>query len=162
MGTGIIGVFNVSSNIVTELIHLSQFPAVAEANYYIIRAYSSGLVSKPLQITDPRAIIAIMLDIRGYDILSAYPLRGFLPPMLTEEVQGSSADDRISSEIQETTLDDETTWVAVLGLIGKMAAAATVESTMMQMDEKGRIVVDTKLKALGTLGIPPPAWSSLT
>ena len=36
--------------------------------------------------------------------------------------------------------------------MGKMAAAATVESTTMKMNDKGRVVVDTRIKALGVLG----------
>jgi hypothetical protein len=124
-----IGIFNVSQRPLTELIPLSKFPGVIEAQYYIIRAHSSGLVSKPMQVVDPKSLLYISLGIRGYDILSCYPLRGFV------------------NEKKE-----ETTWVANLGLLGKMAAAAAVVGNNMQKLENGRILIDTNIKALGVLG----------
>lgn len=108
---------------------LSKFPGVIEAQYYIIRSHTSGLVSKPLQVVDHKALIEISLGVRGYDILSSYPLRGFV-------------DEK----------KEDTTWVANLGLVGKMAGAAAVVDTRMTKLENGRIYVDTHLKALGTLG----------
>jgi hypothetical protein len=123
-----IGFFNVSQRPLTELIPLSKFPGVVEAQYYIIRAHSSGAVSKPMQVVDKNALIYISLGIRGYDILSAYPLRGF--------VDGN-----------------ETTWVANLGLLGKMAGAAAIVDNRVTKLENGRIFIDTNIKALGTLGM---------
>lgn len=114
----------------TELIPLSKFPGVIEAQYYIVRAHSSGLISKPLQVVDPASLIHISLGVRGYDILSAYPLRGFVD-------------------------SKDTTWIANLGLLGKMAGAAAVVSNDITKLENGRIFIDTNLKALGTLGIAP-------
>lgn len=100
-----------------------------EAQYYIVRAHSSGLVTKPIQVVDPNSLIYITLGIRGYDILSAYPLRGFV-----DEKQ------------------DKTTWIANLGLLGKMAGAAAVVNTEMTKLDSGRIFINTSLKALGILG----------
>lgn len=128
-GTGIVGIFNVTQRPLTELIPLSKFPGVVEAQYYIVRAHSSGLVSKPMQVVDRDALVHISLGIRGYDILSAYPLRGFV--------------DKKS----------ETTWIANLGLLGKMAGAAAVTSNKLTKLENGRILIDTNVKALGTLGL---------
>jgi hypothetical protein len=70
------------------------------------------------------------LGIRGYDILSAYPLRGF---------------------VDSTT--SSTTWIANLGLLGKMAGAAAIVDNKITKLENGRIVIDTNLKALGLLGL---------
>lgn len=125
-----IGFFNVSQRPLSELISLSKFPGVVEAQYYIIRAHSSGLVSKPLQVVDKNALIYISLGVRGYDILSSYPLRGFF-------------DEK----------KDETTWIANLGLLGKMAGAAAAVDNSITKLENGRILIDTNIKALGTLGI---------
>jgi len=131
-GTGLIGFFNVSQRPLSELIPLSKFPGVVEAQFYIVRAHSSGLVSKPLQVVDPSALIYISLEVGGYDILSAFPLRGFYDAK-----------------------NEETTYIANLGLVGKMAgAAAVVDSTMTKL-ENDKIVIDTNLKALGTLGTSP-------
>ena len=128
-GTGIIGVFNVSTRPLSELIPLSKFPGVVEAQYYIVRAHSSGLTSKPLQVVDRHSLLYVSLEVRGYEIFSSYPLRGFV------------------DEKRE-----ETTWIANLGLLGKMAGAAAVVSSKLEKLENGRIVIDTNIKALGILG----------
>ncbi|KAG4439088.1 hypothetical protein IFR05_005430 [Cadophora sp. M221] len=129
-GTGIIGFFNVSQRPLTELIPLSKFPGVVEAQYYVIRAHSSGLVSKPMQVVDTNSLVTLSLGVRGYEIMSAYPLRGFF---------------------DETK--KETTWVANLGLLGKMAGAAAVVANHITKLENGKIVIDTNIKALGVLGL---------
>jgi len=46
----------------------------------------------------------------------------------------------------------ETTWIANLGLLGKMAGAAAVVDNKITKLENGKIVIDTNLKALGVLG----------
>jgi hypothetical protein len=125
-----IGFFNVSQRPLSELIPLSKFPGVVEAQYYVIRAHSSGLVSNPMQVVDKNGLIYISLDVRGYDILSSYPLRGFV-------------DEKKS----------ETTWIANLGLLGKMAGAAAIVDNRITKSENGRIFIDTNIKALGTLGM---------
>jgi hypothetical protein len=134
-----IGVFNVSQRPLSELIPLSKFPGVIEAQYYIVRAHSSGLISKPLQVVDSKALLYISLGIRGYDILSSYPLRGFVD-----------------------TKKDETTWIANLGLLGKMAAPAAIVGNRMERLENGRILIDTNVKALGLLGMFKSIFDLLT
>lgn len=67
---------------------------------------------------------------RGYDILTAYPLRGFV-------------DEK----------KNETTWIANIGLLGKMAGAAAIVDNRITKLENGRITIDTNLKALGVVGI---------
>lgn len=74
-------------------------------------------------------MIHVSLGIRGYDILSSYPLRGFYD-------EGK----------------EETTWVANLGLLGKMAGAAAIVDNRITKLENQKIVIDTNLKALGVLG----------
>ena len=129
-GTGIIGFFNVSQRPLTELVPLSKFPGVVEAQYYVIRAHSSGLVTKPMQVVEANSLVTISLGVRGYEIMSAYPLRGFF-------------DEK----------KKETTWVANLGLLGKMAGAAAVVANQVTKLENGKIVIDTDIKALGVLGM---------
>ena len=131
-GTGMIGFFNISPRPLTELIPLSKFPGVIEAQLYIIRCHSSGLITKPMQVVDSSALIKISLGLRGYDILSAYPLRGFVDEKKRE-----------------------TTWIANLGLLGKMAGAAAIVDNKMTRLENGRIMIDTNVKALGVLGTFP-------
>ncbi len=86
-------------------------------------------MSKPLQVVDKKALVYVSLGIRGYEILSAYPLRGFFNDQ-----------------------KDETTWIANLGLLGKMAGAAAIVDNRVMKLENGRIFIDTNIKALGTLG----------
>lgn len=124
-----IGFFNVSQRPLSELVPISQFPGVVEAQLYVVRAHSTGKLSTPLQVVDPNALIYISLDVRGYEIFSAYPLRGFYD-----------------------TGTDQTMWLANLGLVGKMAAAAAVSNYTITKKENGQIVFETALKALGVLG----------
>jgi hypothetical protein len=116
----------------SELIPLSKFPGVIEAQLYIVRAHTSGLVSRPMQVVDPNALLYVSLGVRGYDIYSAYPLRGFV------DVEKS-----------------QTLWIANLGLLGKMSGAAAVLDTKITKHEGGRIFIDTNIKALGVLGSFP-------
>lgn len=131
-GTGIIGFFNVSQRPLSELIPLSKFPGVVEAQHYIVRAHSSGLVSRPMQVIDSSSLVYVSFGIRGYDILSAYPLSGFV-----DESTGG------------------TIRIANLGLLGKMAGAAAVVDNRITKLENGRISIDTNIKALGVLGMLP-------
>jgi hypothetical protein len=66
-----------------------------------------------MQTIDASSLLSIALDTRGYDILSAFPLRGFVLP-----TAGAGAD---------------TTWIANLGLLGKMTGAAAIISNSMMM-----------------------------
>lgn len=136
-GTGLVGFFNISQRPLTELVPLSKFPGIVEAQYYVVRSHRSGLISQPIQVVDPKSLLYISLEVRGYDILSSYPLRGFVD----EKKQ-------------------ETIWIANLGLLGKMAGAAAVIDTRITKLDNGRIYIDTNLKALGVLGtcLPLPLY----
>ena len=132
-GTSFMGLFNISQRPLTELIPLARFPGIMEAQFYIIRSHVSGLFTRPMQIVEPSSLLNITLKTRGYDVLSAYPLRGF--------VSGANG-------------KEDTTWIANLGLLGKMTGAAAITQNHMVMEENGRITIDTSLKALGVLGKP--------
>lgn len=47
----------------------------------------------------------------------------------------------------------ETTWIANLGLVGKMAGAAAIVDNKITKLENDKIVIETNLKALGVLGM---------
>jgi hypothetical protein len=130
-GTSFIGLFNISQRPLTELLPLSRFLGVVDAQYYVVRSHVSGLITKPIQLVDPSSLIGITLKTRGYDILSAFPLRGFL----------AGTEDKA-----------ETTWIANLGLLGKMTGAAAIVSSDMTMGKNSKISIETSLKALGVLG----------
>lgn len=90
---------------------------------YIVTSHVSRTVSGPLDPRDRNALIPLTLGLRGYDILTAYPLT---------RIGGICA--------------------ANLGLRGKMTGAAAITSSVLTLTENNRVRVDTSLKALGILG----------
>jgi hypothetical protein len=96
---------------------------------YIVRAHSTGAVTKPVQTGLPASNLAVSLGVRGYDIFTAYPLEIFH----TEE-RGS-------------------VYLANLGLVGKMTGSAAVLNNSFELLENGRLFMDTRIKALGVLGM---------
>jgi hypothetical protein len=95
---------------------------------YIVRSHKTGRVKPPTQINSPQARLALSLDVRGYDILTAYALSSF------------------ESETKGKVL------TANLGLLGKMSGAAAIVTSNFDLLHNGRVFLDTRLKALGILG----------
>jgi Raffinose synthase or seed imbibition protein Sip1 len=126
-GVGIVGVFNVCQRSLSEIMHLAEFPGTEEGTY-IVRSHVSGKISAPYTRHDKSPIVGIDLGVRGYDILSAYPLQSFK---------------RKSGDIAVTNL----------GLIGKMSGAAAIVNTDIYEEDSGRLRIWTSLKALGTYGM---------
>jgi hypothetical protein len=127
-GTSIIGVFNVSTRPLTDIIPLASFRGIIPSSYYVIRSHVSGLVTPPVQTTSPSSLVTVSLDVRGYDIYCAYPLAVF-----HGETRGRF-------------------YLANLGLLGKMTGCAAVLHNTFQILENGRVFIDTNVKALGVLG----------
>ncbi|KAK1757368.1 raffinose synthase Sip1 [Echria macrotheca] len=128
-GTPILGIFNVSSQPLTELIHLSRFSGVLSELEYVVRSHRTGQVSAPLAPGSAGSLVTVSVGVQGYDILCAFPLTSFEAP----------SGDKLS--------------VTNLGLVGKMTGCAAILSTKCTVLENGRLFVDTTLKALGVLGI---------
>lgn len=128
-GTPILAVFNVSSQPITELLHLSAFPGAAGAQY-VVASHVRRTISGALSPEDPSALLPLALGVRAFDILTAFPL---------ESVGGVE--------------------VANFGLRGKMTGAVAVVSSVVGETGRNRVVLDTSLKALGVLGtltsLPP-------
>jgi len=129
-GTGILGLFNVSERNLSEFVALREFPGVEEETEYVVRAHTTGEVSGAMKLGDAMALASLELDVKGWEILSSYPLRSF-------SLKGRK----------------EPTKVAVLGLLGKMTGAAAVRSSDGYVEESGRLRIWTSLKALGVLGL---------
>jgi hypothetical protein len=125
-GVSILGVFNVCQNPLTELILLGDFPGT-ESGEYVIRSHISGGVSAPSTRENEKAIVTEELGVKGYDILSAYPVRHF---------DGKKGDIGVS----------------VLGLLGKMSGAAAIVNQDVYLEKTGRVRVWVSLKALGIYG----------
>jgi hypothetical protein len=133
-GSSILGVFNTTTQQLTEIISLSQF-AGTEKGEYLIRSHKTGKITTPTEAADTSAVVSVSLDVQSWDILSAYPAREF-KLQRSHEASGST-------EVK----------VANLGLLGKMTGAAAVVSTEMYVEkDSGRLRVWTSLKALGTYG----------
>ncbi|KAM0442483.1 hypothetical protein ACHAQK_004176 [Fusarium lateritium] len=128
-GNPILAIFNISSRSLTELVSLSDFPGTISDLQYVVRAHTTGKVSLPTKVDGPGSLLTMSLPVRGYEILSAFPLT------------------RLSGKKHEDAL------VSNLGLLGKMAGAAAVFMNDIQQHENGRVLIDTRIKAFGTLGI---------
>jgi hypothetical protein len=127
-GTPMLGVFNTLARPLTELIPLSRFPGVLPSMKYIVRAHSSGLITSIVEPDSPAALLPISLEVRGYEVLAAFPLTQF-----DSETRG-----RVHT--------------ANLGLIGKMTGAAAITNSDFELTHNGRVLLDTRIKALGVLG----------
>ena len=132
-GSGILGLFNVSQRILSELVHLREFPGVEADEEYIIRGHTTGEVSSVIKTDDKTAIVSLELEVKGWEILSAYPLQSFT-------LKGSKS-------VEGAPLK-----VAVLGLLGKMTGAAAVLRSELHVEENGRLRIESSIKALGVLG----------
>lgn len=129
-GTPIVGVFNISTRPLTELLPLWRFPGISLSSKYIVRSYSSGKVSPVLSPADPLALLPVTLDVRGYNIFTGYPLT-----QCHSEKRGSI-------------------YMANMGLITKMTGAAAIMMSSFEMLLGSRRVAGyMRLKALGLLGI---------
>jgi len=102
----------------------------------VIRAHSTGEISNALKLGDKLALVLLDVAVKGWEILSAFPLQSFT-------LKGSRG------------LQDQVTKVAVLGLLGKMTGAAAVINSDIYVESNGRLRIWTSLKALGVLGKMP-------
>ncbi|KXJ91383.1 raffinose synthase Sip1 [Microdochium bolleyi] len=128
-GTPLLGIFNIASQPLTEIIPLSRFPGTISGQSYIVRSHVSGKISNAVHIDDPASDLVVGLGLRGYDILTAFPVSTFrVPP--TADIH-----------------------VANLGLVGKMTGAAAIMMSDVKLASNDRVQIDTRLMALGTLGI---------
>lgn len=127
-GTPLLGVFNVSQRPLRELIPLSQLPGVLPSLRYVVRSHSTGSVTSAMVPDEDTAYLPVVLDIRGFDILTAFPVA-----MFESGTRGII-------------------YTANLGLIRKMTGAAAITSNEFSLLQNGRVVLDTRLKALGVLG----------
>jgi hypothetical protein len=134
-GVSILGIFNCTQRSLAELIGLSQFPGT-ERGAYVIRSHSNGQVTKPTTAANSAAFVHLELPVRGWDILSAFPMQSF-------QLQRAHAG-KGPSDIT----------VANLGLLGKMTGPAAIVNTDSYIEkDSGRLRVWTSLKALGTYGL---------
>ncbi|KAL8966497.1 MAG: hypothetical protein Q9197_005942, partial [Variospora fuerteventurae] len=150
-GASLLGVFNVSEQALTELIPLAHFPGVKPGERYLVRAHPSGDISSPLSLDafDPvPSVLNVALDLKGWNILTAYPILSATPPPSTST---SSAEKKKKKE------EKKTTELAVLGLLHKLSGAAAVVGTpkVEHLNPTGseNVKMIITIKALGVLGV---------
>lgn len=136
-GTGILALFNVNQRPLSELVNISSFPGMESQTEYIIHAHTTGEVSRPLSLDDEPSVVSVEVEVKGYEILSAIPLRIVMST--------SPQDDNLVIP----------TKIGVLGLLGKMTGAAAVLSTSDKVTYHGKARLELRvvLKALGILGV---------
>ncbi|KAF2271031.1 glycoside hydrolase [Lojkania enalia] len=134
-GVSILGIFNCTQRPLAELIGLDQFPGT-ESGTYLIRSHTSEQITKPTTTKTNNALVHIELPVRGWEILSAFPLLSF------------------KLERTHLTKGPVDISIANLGLLGKMTGAAAVVNTDSYIERSsGRLRIWTSLKALGTYGL---------
>lgn len=132
-GISILGCFNVSERPLSEFVNLNDFFGIGRDEDYVLRSHTTGEISPSLSLDSESPVVSLQLEVKGWDILTAYPLRAFT-------LSGS------------TGLKQNATQIAVLGLLGKMTGAAALVRSDMRLEENGRLRLTTTLKALGILG----------
>jgi hypothetical protein len=125
-GSSILGIFNVHQSPLAEIVTLSDFPGTEEGEY-IIHSHVAKKLGKPTTRANRKSIITVDLGLKGYDILSATPLRRF------EIKSGAIA-------------------IASLGFLGKMTGAAGIVGIDIYTEKSRRLRAYTSFKALGTIG----------
>ncbi|KAJ4164429.1 hypothetical protein LMH87_006105 [Akanthomyces muscarius] len=136
-GISLMGVFQTSEVRNSCLTLLSEFRGISELDSYVVRAYTTGRLSKPLRFTNGQSPALLTTpSVKGYEIYTAYELTTF--PSRHFGVMG----------------------VANLGLIDKMTGCAAIEASRILMDSK--ISVTSKLRALGVFGVYISSLSSMT
>ena len=135
VGTGMLGVFNISNHETTFLLPITDIPGVKKGlnegeKKWIVRSHASRRLTRPIRPTLPVSadmLVQETLAVRGYDIWTALPVHRFC--------------------VHEQDVE-----VAVIGLLGKMTGAcAIIDSTIKNEGE--RLKIGVQLKALGVLGI---------
>lgn len=141
-GTSILSLFNMTQQSQTELVNVSYFPGLEKGQDYVVRAHTTGEVSKAFTSALSLPLVSLEIPVQGYEILSAYPLHAF-------------------SLNKSTGLESSATKIAVLGLLGKMTGAAAVVDSDFGI-QADRLTVTVTLKALGLLGIYVSTGQSLS
>ena len=135
-GTGILGVFNVNQRPISEFIHLKDFPGVDDpGKKYVVRAHTTAQTSAPMLPGDISPLVHLALEVKGWEILTAYPVHTF----------------PTSSKPQSTTIS-----ASPLGLLHKLTGAAALTSSTTitpTPHQRFSLHMQITLKALGVLGI---------
>ncbi|RDW93825.1 putative raffinose synthase protein Sip1 [Aspergillus mulundensis] len=137
-GSGIMGLFNVTSGTRSVIIPLGDFPGIyadkeAETGY-IVRAHKTGKIADGLLAS---SAVSVTLEGKGWEVITAYPTTSVT--LTTKDNAKQESDTAVS--------------VAVLGLLAKITGIAGLVNSDIYVEESGRLRVDIGIKALGVLGV---------
>lgn len=149
VGSVILGVFNVGQHSLSELFALRAFPNIQPDQAYVIRAHTTGEISRRVMLHDDAPAILLNLPEWGYEILTVFPLLSL--PIRSVATTVSTA----AVQAME---------IAILGLLHKMTGVAAVRKAKIKLlgnnEPAPELEIEITLKALGILGIyihPPSA-----
>ena len=144
-GMSILGCFNVSERPLSEFVHLNDFFGIESEEDYVVRNHTTGELSPFVSQAGEMPPVSLEVEVKGWEILTAYPVRSFT-------LRGS------------TGLKQDVTRIAVLGLLGKMTGAAAIVRSDVRIEDNGRLRLEIALKALGILGMSTRIliWQTLT
>ncbi|KAI9825876.1 MAG: hypothetical protein M1832_000817 [Thelocarpon impressellum] len=119
-GTGILGVFNISTAPLTELLQLSEFPGVHTDEEYVVRAHSTGAVSGVMATP---SLLSIDVALHGWEILSAHPIQTLgdkkvAPLGLVGKMTGVAAIVNSTSQLQPSGRVHMSIALKALGVLG--------------------------------------------
>lgn len=124
-GASVLGLFNVGSSPLREIVNAAQFPGLADGKSHVLRHYSSGAISRPWSKQEDFSVVEVEVAERGFEILTASPIQTY-----------------------------GKTDISVLGLLGKMTGAAAIQSlSFLEATESSQVEIRVRLKALGSLGM---------
>lgn len=95
-GARILGLFNVAEGRKEALIGRADFGEAVSKGSWVVRSHATGQVFVP-EADGPGALVKVRLDVRGWDVLSAYPVlevgRGARVAVLglTDKISGAAA-----------------------------------------------------------------------
>lgn len=135
VGTGMLGVFNISDHEISYLLPITDIPGVKKGlnegeEKWVIRSHTTRRITKPIRPTLPitaNMIVQQTLEVRGYDVWSALPVHDFI-------------------------VHDKKVEVAIPGLLGKMTGACAIIESRLSIEGE-RLKIEVQLKALGVFGI---------
>ncbi|KAG5980311.1 hypothetical protein E4U55_004159 [Claviceps digitariae] len=137
-GTGILGVFNVSTRRINELLPLDYFPGILPSVDYVIRAHTTGKLSELVSLERPAPLISMSLEVREYEILCAFPVTSFKGRKYIDGHAG------------------------LVGLTAKMTGCAALTRISILKPRAGRLDLVCSLRALGILGVFVSTLPSMT
>ncbi|KAL4979738.1 glycoside hydrolase superfamily [Aspergillus desertorum] len=154
-GSGIMGLFNVTTGVKSVIIPVADFPGIYDdykdmGTRYIVRAHRTGRIVDGLRAS---STVSVTLNEKDGDVLTVYTVKRVTPTVSSEENDNDNDNEKKATTARTPVPVSVPVSVAVLGLLGKMTGIAAVVASDIYIEDTGRLRVDAGIKALGVLGI---------